>query len=156
MVEGRRPPTCWNDVWDAFVNPNINKYPHEPCVCDCGSDGFFLRGDSIICIDCNLKIPLCRICPHPNTQSYTDYDSDLEGDIDDIFHGCVKCPICESVIDASDRCKYYLSITCTHDFRHVGEKQVDDSDESNNEREESDDSMDDRVGSYCFQCYQFL
>jgi hypothetical protein len=148
----REYPRCWNDVWDAYVNPNLNKYAHDPTVCNCGSDGFFLRSSSLICADCDLKIPVYRICPHTDQNSYTDFDSDGEGadgaDDNGVFHGCIKCNICEAILESSVKFKYYLEVTCTHDFRHVGEFYDD--------QEDQDDIREKVKKQYCFQCDQFI
>jgi hypothetical protein len=148
--EGRRAPKSWNDVWNAFINPNLVHYKFGESICDCKHDdvdvdGFFMHNNIIHCADCHNMIAPYKICPHSKTIRF---DEDIR-----------KCLLCEKILEYDEDMLYYLKIACTHDFKHVGKIIVNDPNlynDENDENNQDDRELLDVVKSYCFQCEQYI
>ena len=136
--EIRREARNWNDVWDAFINPNLEHFPFYNSICDCEDNGerYFVSNGIIYCLECETKIAPYRICPHTKTEEFFEYDDNQDND-----YIIKKCHLCEKILEHNDEFLYYLRIACTHDFRHVGV--LDDEDLGDGQ-------------SYCFQCERFI
>jgi hypothetical protein len=138
---GKYLPKTWNDVWDAFFNPNRERFMFAESICVCVQgepEGFYIRNNhNIHCADCHIMVAPYKICPHSKLKNFRDIK---------------KCLLCKKIIDYNEEIKYYLKITCTHDFKHVGKKYVRDPDLNNDDENELYDAAD----YYCFQCNQFI
>lgn len=138
--EIRREARNWNDVWDAFINPNLERFPFYNSICDCedngNAEGYYVANGKIYCLECETKIAPYRICPHTKTEEFFEYDDNQDND-----YIIKKCHLCEKILEHNDEFLYYLRIACTHDFRHVGV--LDDEDLGEGQ-------------SYCFQCARFI
>lgn len=139
--QGRFPPKTWNEVWDAFINPNRERFRFAESICMCVQgepDGFYIRNNNNIhCAECHIMVAPYKICPHSDCEYY--------GNIK-------KCMLCEKIITYNDEIRYYLQITCTHDFKHVGKKYARDLDPNEDEEAELEDAAE----YFCFQCSQYI
>lgn len=124
---------CWNDVWNAFINPNLERFPFGEQLCGCDEEnGFYVAHNIIYCVSCESKIAPYKICPHTKTEEFFEYNDNQDND-----YIIKKCHLCEKILEHNDEFLYYLRIACTHDFKHVGE-------------------LHDDGKSYCFQCETHL